>query len=416
MVKRVKSYISVKESDIEKLPNASDIIDRSQKYLTKRLNDELGENSYILAAPTGVSAVLINGKTLHSVFNIPPRYKDFKPLTGEKARCLTNSLSKVKFLVIDEYSMIGCKTLAMVSRRCKEAVGNNNEDFGGLNVILFGDVKQLPQVKDRALYKKVLMNNLNMEGKSIIMAFDGAYILNQCHRQNDARFLQLLDNLSNCTVTPDDYKLLTTRFTSEISQEEQQYDALHLFSTKEDVKKFNLIDLTTGDYCPTVKISSRNNCAIAANLSEAEGLQKDLYLAKGAKIMLRSNLWVEKKLVNGSIGNVYDILYAEENFPSVVLCQFPEYDGPSIIPGKNIIPIKAALKAWTDEKSGMKCTRYQFPIALAYACTIHKSQGMTIDKVVVDIGELEFALGLTYVAISRVRSLSEIAINPHWKN
>ncbi|KAK3922103.1 ATP-dependent DNA helicase [Frankliniella fusca] len=113
-----------------------------------------------------------------------------------------------------------------------------------------------------------------------------------------------------------------------------------------------------------------------------------------------------------TIGTVHDILFApESDTPSVILCHFPSYNGPSLIPGSNLVPIKNILKPWTND-NGVNCTRYQFPITLCNACSIHKSQGMTLDKAKINIGEQDFSLGLSYVAFSGVRSLNYLLIEP----
>lgn len=128
--------------------------------------------------------------------------------------------------------------------------------------------------------------------------------------------------------------------------------------------------------------------------------------------MLRSNLWVENGLVNGALGYVEDIIY-EENYsppdqmPRVIMVRF-ENCCPSTYANSGCIPIPPITKFW---KSGnINCSRKQFPLQLAFAITIHKSQGLTLDKAVVDIGEKETSVGLTYVAFSRVKTLEGLAL------
>jgi len=93
------------------------------KYITAKIVSELGDGTYLLGGPTGVSARLIGGKTNHSLFKLPRYSNEFKPLTGATARNLENTFSKVKFVIIDEYSLIGCSTLRMIDLRCKQATG-----------------------------------------------------------------------------------------------------------------------------------------------------------------------------------------------------------------------------------------------------------------------------------------------------
>lgn len=115
---------------------------------------ELGADSYILAGPTGISAILISGGTIHSIFKIPYDHHEFIALSGKNLRYLSNLLEKAIFLIIDEYSMLGCRMLGMINKRCQQGPGNYDEDFGGLNVLMLGDIKQLPPVDDAAFFFK----------------------------------------------------------------------------------------------------------------------------------------------------------------------------------------------------------------------------------------------------------------------
>lgn len=129
--------------------------------------------------------------------------------------------------------------------------------------------------------------------------------------------------------------------------------------------------------------------------------------------MLRSNLWIEKGLVNGALGYVQDIIYEEnhgppDQMPRVIMVRFENYSHSSY-ENNGSVPIPSITKFW---KSGnINCSRKQFPLQLAFAIKIHKSQGLTLEKAVVDIGDKETSVGLTYVALSRVRTLEGLAFN-----
>lgn len=138
---------------------------------------------------------------------------------------------------------------------------------------------------------------------------------------------------------------------------------------------------------PVARVPAKHNCKLAsrAKPENADGLEPVLYLCKGCKIMLKYNLWTKYGLVNGAVGTVVDILYDQdcsspENLPAIILCSFDSYTGPTVIPQTNVIPIAPVTASWTAT-NGIKCTRTQFRISVAYACSIHKSQGMTLDKV-----------------------------------
>ena len=156
--------------------------------------------------------------------------------------------------------------------------------------------------------------------------------------------------------------------------------------------------------------------AKTATTDEAEGLEAELCLMVGAKVMINRNLWTSQGLANGTRGTVQSILFTSSgrpgvDIPAVVMVAVPSYQGPAEHKTEDdipIIPISAVIVTWED-KTGVRCSRQQIPLQLAYAMTVHKSQGMTLDKVRVDLGESEFSPGLTFVAISRVRRLTGLA-------
>ena len=129
--------------------------------------------------------------------------------------------------------------------------------------------------------------------------------------------------------------------------------------------------------------------------------------------MLTQNIWVERGLVNGSRGVVHDIMWPAEadvfkELPKALLVKFEGYEGPALFTddadGRPVVPIFPVRRDF--ERSGVACSRQQLPVSLSYAITVHKSQGLTLDYAVLDLGEPEFAAGQTYVAISRVKKLS----------
>lgn len=220
-------------------------------------------------------------------------------------------------------------------------------------------------------------------------------------------FRELIKNISEGKVTQSNWKTLMERQLSLQSEEikNQFHGATYLYPLKEDVKNRNLNHLRRLNK-PVCLIRAEDNFPSDPNKYEdCENLEKELKISVGSKVMLRHNLDVNKGLVNGSIGYVTDIIfkYGEsppEKQPKIILVHFPNSKCQEPVP---ITPIK---KSWT---SGSRTfTRKQFPLILAYSLTLHKSQGLTLDKVILNIGSNEKWLGSTYVAISRVRRLSEL--------
>ncbi|XP_034250933.1 ATP-dependent DNA helicase PIF7-like [Thrips palmi] len=200
-------------------------------------------------------------------------------------------------------------------------------------------------------------------------------------------------------------------------------NAIRLFSTKKSVKEYNTSKLNhlcdqNGNIVPIACLPAQHH-GLGANLGSEDdysGLASELYLGVGTRVMLRTNLWLKKSLVNGSMGTVIDLLYEDgksspNDLPSVVMIKFDEYNGPGIGP-ENLVPIGRVTRYWNNKKKDEICSRNQFPLMVCYACTIHKSQGLTLDQAVIDIGPSEFSLGVSYVGISRVKTLDGILLNP----
>ena len=128
--------------------------------------------------------------------------------------------------------------------------------------------------------------------------------------------------------------------------------------------------------------------------------------------MLTANLWTKGGLVNGSIRTVHDILFKNQgppSLPAAVFVKFDAYEGPTITSTEgNLVVLIVPIKRSWEGKSGMICSRQQVPFCLAWAITVHKSQGLTLSKVKIDIGSKEFAVGLTFIVTLHIRSLSDI--------
>ena len=163
---------------------------------------------------------------------------------------------------------------------------------------------------------------------------------------------------------------------------------------------------------PILKIKSTHTGrgAERANDDEADGLEPQLCICLGARVMLTDNIWVENGLVNGSMGTVRDIVWNEgqdpiKDMPTAIMVEVDDYSGPKF-PGTNYIPIFPVTRRFEYKKRD--CSRTNFPLRLAYAITVHKAQGLTLKQVVLNLERKDHSPGLSYVAISRVKKLSSI--------
>ena len=290
--------------------------------------------------------------------------------------------------------------------------------FGGCSCLLFGDFGQLPPVMDLPLYTTVSRSPLSDEGSAAYLLFDRAVVLQQVMHQsgqdsNQVLFRDILLRLRDAKLAISDWEQLMKQTPAEVSDLAPFTNALHLHPTIEAVVEHNVARLrATGHPVSTIKAVHTGPNASKASSDDAGRLESIICLAHDARVMLTSNLWVEMRLVNGSMGTVVAICYrsgeAPPSLPLAVTTNFDSYRGPTLADGT--VPIIPLRRTWSA--SGAACSRLQLPLKLAWAITIHKSQGLTLDKVVIDIGKKEFSAGLTFVACSRVRRLQDLLFNP----
>jgi ATP-dependent DNA helicase PIF1 len=385
----------------------------------QELADRSGRgNPVVRAAPTGVAAFNIVGRTLHSLFRLPVKQKttDLSTATLQSLQAL---FQDVRFVIIDEKSMIDLKTLSLIDDRLRLIFPDTSDQaFGGLNVLLCGDFFQLPPVNGRPLYATKATGPIATKGQGLYRSFDRTIRLTQVMRQQGEdetaiRFRTALGELRESKLSESSWELLCTRVQNQLLPDEVDgfQSALRLYFTNDEVRERNYGQLAAANR-PVKRILSVHTGRNASKASdeEADNLPTELLVCIGARVMLTANLWTEKGLVNGSIGTITDILWDTDqdpsvSMPSLLLVCFTEYSGPDFpLYGPKIIPIFPVTRQF--DYKGVPCTRKQFPLRLAYAITVHKSQGLTLLRVVLNIDQKEHCLGLTYVAISRVKALN----------
>ena len=405
------------------------------KCIQKFIRDNNCKQGFLkLAAPTGAAAFLIKGTTLHALFDLPVHlsfHLELPALTGSRLQNLQETFENTEILIIDEMSMVGQYMLYQINERLKQAKPNKSTiAFAGVSIVLMGDFAQLPPVTDSPLYAakdKTGKDKTKYQilGRKLYMdLFNKCYTLTESMRQigeDQETFRDILDKVATGMFdgkTRETLKAKTVIMDSQRAND-QFKDAVKLCAYNKDAKSFNIKKLKDLKN-PVALISAENSTPQAkkALANKAGGLHNNTIICKDSKVMLLANLWKEQGLTNGANGFVRYIIYDENlrppKLPTCVLVYFPQYTGPSFFPDdptkEKLVPIVPVQRSWYEKTKEHQ--RIMLPLIPSYAISIHKSQGQTLDKIILNIGIKEFAPGLTYTALSRAKKLENIAFDP----
>ncbi|MFA6105329.1 MAG: PIF1 family DEAD/DEAH box helicase [Patescibacteria group bacterium] len=349
-----------------------------------------------VTASTGIAATHIGGMTIHSwsgigIKNTFSKY-DLDRITSSEY--IVKRISRAKILIIDEVSMLAPDTLAKVDAVCR-GIKESTEPFGGLQIILVGDFFQLPPIVNRFETVKTqptLINNpperFAYDSSSWKKANFMTCYLTEQHRQDDNGFFAILTAIRKNIFDSDHLKLIETR---KVAHEKVHNNILKIYSHNVDVDLVNNAMLE--------KIVGRSEQYIMTahgSKSLAEALKRGclspeiLNLKVGAEVMFTKNNNKEG-FVNGTLGTVID---------------FNQTTKLPIVRMRDGREITVDSMEWSVEEGNQVRARIiQLPLRLAWAITIHKSQGMSLDEAVMDLGAV-FEFGQGYVALSRVRRLT----------
>jgi ATP-dependent DNA helicase PIF1 len=373
--------------------------------------------NFCVTAYTGVAAMNVGGETIHALFKFAIGKSDNRvvPLSGDAKHSLEMKMKDVRVIFIDEMSMIPPWILAKIDERLKSIHGNELP-FGGVIIYLIGDLCQLPPVMAPSFFKQFKKpTTADAAGRELFKNhFLNVYVLTQNQRQSDSKQASFREALLNLTRGKNHDQVLGTLNSRAFPQASEVgfENAVYVSHTRADVSERNKSCLEHLNY-PVARLQAQDKGGV--DKSDGCGLEGTLLLSVGARVMLRTNLCVKKNLVNGSVGTVKDIVYnkgeaSPDHLPVAIIVKFDEYRGRTFdchLKEEKLVPIIPVSRQF--DQAGKSCTRRQFPLNLAYAMTTHKTQGLTLDKVVVN-PSAEFSAGLAYVAFSRVRTLEGMFI------
>lgn len=370
-------------------------------YLLNKYIDYLETHNIPVAvtASTGIAATHMNGMTIHSWSGIGIKnFLDEKGLNElEDKKYLWKRFEKARVLIIDEISMLHASQLDMVEKVCRR-FKRNDKPFGGLQIILSGDFFQLPPISRNEPASSQSHGEAKNES-GMIFKSQAWKILNPAicyieeqHRQEDDELTEILNTIRSNNMEEKHYELLRSRIGAKLKNE---IKATKLYTHNINVDEINNIELEQIKSEEKISMMTSSGPEPLVEILKKSCLAHEkLRLKIGAEVMCIKNNF-EEGYVNGSRGKI--IGFEKEN-------------GNPIIELYNGRKVSLKPELWAIEEDGrIKASVSQIPLRLAWAITVHKSQGMSLDNAQIDLSR-SFSYGMGYVALSRVRTLEGISL------
>jgi hypothetical protein len=382
---------------------------------TTFLNDfvKKTKKKHIVVAPTGIAAINAGGVTIHSMFGLPLR--TFIPTTDRIDSNLGNNIAdlmqhfkyrkdklkllrEIEIIIIDEVSMLRADVLDMMDFSLR-FVRRNQQKFGGVQMLFIGDLYQLPPVvRDEHFLGQYYKSPFFFESYALKELPLITIELTTVYRQKDEKFLDILNDIRDGEVGDIDFETLNSRYLPDFEPTDEPYVYLTSHNRMADeINQKKLQELKGKPYFYSAEITGNFNENQYPN-------EEELQLKVGAQVMfIRNDASADKKYFNGKLA---EIMRLDDNEITVLI------DGDD-----EVFTLKK--ETWEQKKYGLDAQKnitedvlgsfQQYPIRLAWAVTIHKSQGLTFDRLIIDAGK-SFASGQVYVALSRCRTLEGIVL------
>ncbi|XP_050416438.1 uncharacterized protein LOC126830171 isoform X1 [Patella vulgata] len=387
--------------------------------LLSQITDNPDEQTVLMVCPTGVSAMNLGCSTIHNSLKIRTDIKlPYVGLGLDKINSLRADLGHLQILIIDEISMVSPKLLCYIHGRLRQIKQCADfTPFGNVCIIAVGDFYQLPPVKAKPLYRNTDdLTNLWQNNFKIVELKD---IMRQ---KDDLTFAQALNRIRTKqkgeSLSPKDVDLLKSR-------EIEDYDenVLHIFATNALVDEHNtkmlrklcdrLIRIDANDFSKDERTGKMIKINTITSKDVDTCLSNVINIAESARVLLTKNLDVSDGLCNDVFGYIRHIAFDKDENVKLIYVEFDNKRVGAKIRKNTVLPENVPNNCIPigrqEEKNYCNDIRRQFPLKLAYSCSIHKTQGLSLSNAVVSLKKV-FAPGQSYVALSRVTSLNGLVV------